>query len=56
MKMNTLVILIGVLQACNTRKVQHSSVKQSLKKSMLRNTLHVFGKSLGVVTQSKGEA
>lgn len=45
---NPLVILTGSLQACNTRKVQHPSVKQSFKKkSMLRSTLHGFDKEVG---------
>lgn len=54
---NILVILIGILRACNTRKVQHSSAKQSFKKKHAEKySSCVWAKRLGAITQSKREA
>lgn len=44
--MNLLVISPGVLQAYNTRQVQHllRLVKYSFRESMLKSTLYLFGR------------
>lgn len=44
--MNLLVIFTGILQAYNTRQVQHlfRLVKHSFRESMLKSTLYLFGR------------